>query len=163
MNEPEMYAPDYLRAQKDKQLHLIAEMIEQQSDRMGLLRAENINLHKEIGEAYHKGLNDRAVEIANNNKLLESYRQKNSDQHKRIESLLAVNQTLETKLSQALESEARLAAALGIGAELGDFAPGIGLHNSFQKGTRAQQMQDVAMKVYRAQAYAYEDFRKRHE
>jgi hypothetical protein len=40
MNECEMYAPNYLRAQKDTQLHLIADMIEKQMQTIHNLRQQ---------------------------------------------------------------------------------------------------------------------------
>jgi regulator of replication initiation timing len=44
----QLYAPDYLRAQKDTQLHSIAEMIESQAETMHSLRTENAELKERL-------------------------------------------------------------------------------------------------------------------
>jgi hypothetical protein len=38
MNDPKMFAPDYLRLQKDKQLHLVADLIDKQSQQIQELK-----------------------------------------------------------------------------------------------------------------------------
>lgn len=68
------------------------------------------------------------------------YEERYQEHKLKIEALLVINQKYKD--------------ALNVGAVLGDFAPGIGTHNSFMPASRCQQMQDAAMKVYRAQYYA---------
>lgn len=48
MSEPQMYAPDYLRAHPDKQLHLIADMIEKQINTLQTERAKVAELQAEV-------------------------------------------------------------------------------------------------------------------
>jgi hypothetical protein len=43
-NEPQVFAPDYLRAQSDKQMHLIADMIEKNVEKIHELHKDKSDL-----------------------------------------------------------------------------------------------------------------------
>ncbi len=112
MNDPQIYAPDYLRGQSDKQLHYIADMIEDQIRRLkdvvsvgehyeAIKRITSVT-QAEIGEAYHKGLNDRQDEIdhlENDLKLADESYQK----------LCAVNAKLKSDLALTVQALERIA------------------------------------------------------
>lgn len=48
MNTPQLYAPDYLRGQKDPQLHFIAKMIEEQIFTIQKVRIERDTASAEV-------------------------------------------------------------------------------------------------------------------
>lgn len=90
MSAPEIYAPDYLRGQKDKQLHGIAEMIERQVEKIqrldeenGKLELANLELKEQIKKAtdtaansYAAGFSERNLDFSNSERLVASYREK---------------------------------------------------------------------------------------
>lgn len=66
--------------------------------------AEIAELEKLVLEARNQGYALREIEHANDRRLLDSYRHKNSEQHKEITRLLASNRTLQASYQQLVEA-----------------------------------------------------------